>query len=136
VFQGCDHESVGPRLGWAMTFFPWCLIAVAVPRRFPDFFTGFPPVLTFAPRTVSFSPTGFMKAVTGRFDRTSGHLDLRCDVRVIFAGFTGLPPLLYGDLEFGASTYSGLFTTRSVPRTVAPRGTDLVESRSTGQQRS
>ncbi|MGH1565151.1 hypothetical protein [Mumia sp. DW29H23] len=128
IIAGCAHDRVVARPGWEGAWDPFPRkSAFTVARRFPDYLTigrGAPPSVGFttAPYVVVMSTSGSITVRDGRFERSSGHLDLVVELRVIWSPLFEPPRWLWGfyGLDFGPSTYSGLLTTRTVPKTVTP----------------
>lgn len=129
TLAGCEHELARPNTGMSTIWNPFPLSTFTLPRRFPDVFTlAFPPAMSTAPYAVSISSVGTIGVEVGRFDRSSGHLDVWCAASIGWLHF-GDPPAwlhwLYG-LDFGPSTYRGLFTTRTVESAVPPVGATMT----------
>jgi hypothetical protein len=130
TFTGCGRESIAPRPGWSIDV-SLALSTFTVARQFPDNFDtvpGFPWIsVTTTPYTVSVTPIVNVRVLTGEFERTSGHVDLLCDVAFSWPTFGGPPARLNWlyRLDLGPSTVRTVFTTRGVDKTVVP-GSQLL----------
>jgi hypothetical protein len=131
TFTGCDHEFISARPGWSMVFDPFPSFILRIRRLPPDVFTTTPTVpfiaLTTTPYAITVLPVGEARVLSGSFERSSGHVNLYCSVSLGWLTLGGPPAYLNWlyDLNFDESKIETMFTTRTVPKTVAPTGSML-----------